>query len=82
MKSLLIIGAFLGFVLGVDLSLIQQESWPICLGHGLTAAFLASLLLPWQDRAWSRNPEVAQPDRQNAPDVLLFTSTQPKTSKS
>jgi hypothetical protein len=82
MKSLLLIGGYLGFAGGVAFSFIQKESWLACLEHGATAAILASVMLPWLDRAWQKHCEELASDRQSSSDSLLSTSTQPKTSKS
>jgi hypothetical protein len=83
MKSLLIIGGFLGFAFGITFSLTQKESLQACFWHGCLAAFFASLLLPWWGRAWRKyNLADAASDRQDTPNPLLSASTHPKSSKS
>jgi len=82
MKSLMLIGGFLGFALGITFSLIQRESLQACLGHGCLAALLAGLLLSCWGLACRKNRADVASDRQNVSEPLLSTSTHPNTSKS
>jgi hypothetical protein len=83
MKSLFLIGGFLGFAIGITFSLVQRESLQACLWHGCLAAFLAGVLLPCLGRVWgTKNPADATSDAQDALDPLLSTSSNPNTSKS
>jgi hypothetical protein len=82
MKSLLLIGGFLGFAFGITFSLVQREALQACLWHGCVAAFSAGLLLPWWGRAWAKNLTDTTSEGQDASAPLLSPSTHPKTSKS
>ncbi len=55
MKVLLLIGALLGFGIGLIFSWVEESSWPSCLWHACLAAYLAGLLLRWWGRAWRKN---------------------------
>ena len=67
MKSLLLIGALLGFGIGLALSLAQESPWPASLWHACLTAYLTSLLLGWWGRAWRANLETAMRAAQSSP---------------
>jgi hypothetical protein len=77
MKSPLFIGGYLGFAFGIAFSVIQKESWLASIWHGALTAILASVLLPWIERAWRKHSEMLSAD--STSNSLLSTSTQSKT---
>ena len=72
MKSLLLLGGLLGFLIGLAFSWAQQSPWPSSLWHACAAAYLASFVLRWWGRAWRRSLEEALLERQNAPPRSLI----------
>jgi hypothetical protein len=55
MKALLLIGALLGFGIGLIFSWVEESPWPSALWQACLAAYLAGLLLRWWGRAWRKN---------------------------
>jgi hypothetical protein len=67
MKSLLLIGALLGFGIGLAFSLAQESPWPASLWHACLTAYLTSLMLRWWGRAWRANLATALRAAQSSP---------------
>jgi len=63
MKSLMILGGFIGFGIGVAFGLAQGSAWPGILWRASVAALLAGLVLRWWGRVWMNNLAEAQRDR-------------------
>jgi hypothetical protein len=73
MKSLLLLGGLLGFLIGLGLSWAQQSPWPSCLWHACVAAYLSGLVLKWWGNSWRRGLEQAFEERQNMPPRPVLT---------
>jgi hypothetical protein len=67
MRSLLLLGGLLGFVIGLAFSWAQQSPWPSCLWHACAAAYLAGFVLRWWGHAWRKSLEQSFLERQNMP---------------
>ncbi len=52
MKSLMILGACLGFGIGVSVGLLQQSDWPSILWRSAVAAYGAGWLMRWWGGVW------------------------------
>lgn len=52
MKSLMILGALIGFSIGLLFGLADQGQWPAALWRASAAALISSLLLRWWGRVW------------------------------
>ena len=50
MKAIMILGAIVGFLMGMGLGIAADSPWPTTLWHACAAAFVAGLLGRW----WSR----------------------------
>ena len=55
MKILLLIGALLGFSIGLLFSWAEQSSAAACLWHACLAAYLTAILMRWWGDAWRRS---------------------------
>ena len=54
MKMLMLIGAMLGFSLGIALGLTGRTEWPTMLWHACAAAAVLGWLMRWWGRVWNR----------------------------
>ncbi len=63
LKPLLLLGAFLGFFLGVLLGLANQSDWPSILWRSSAAALGFGVLFRWWGRCWTAGLRVAQQER-------------------
>jgi len=63
-------------------SLLQGDSWPVCLWHGGLTAYLTALLTRWWGRAWRKNLEQSVQERDDAADAILPSAPTPKASRS
>lgn len=54
MKLLLLLGALLGFAIGVGLGLAHEKSLPSALVHGCIALYVGALLMRWWGRVWTK----------------------------
>jgi hypothetical protein len=52
MKKLMVMGAMIGFGIGIIFGVLQECSWPSILWRGSVAAFVAGMLLRWWGRLW------------------------------
>ncbi len=52
MKSLMILGSIVGFVIGTSFGLAAKSSWPTSLWRACAAALVAGLLARWWGRIW------------------------------
>jgi uncharacterized membrane protein len=55
MKSLMLLGALVGFAIGARFSLIQGTSWPTLLVRATIAMYLAGMLARWWGNVWMRS---------------------------
>lgn len=63
LKPLLLLGALMGFLLGVILGLANQSDWPSILWRSSAAALGFGVLLRWWGRCWNDCLRVAQQER-------------------
>ena len=54
MKTLMLIGAMIGFSLGIALGFAGKAEWPTMLWHACAAAAALGWLMRWWGRVWSR----------------------------
>jgi len=52
MKIFMLIGAIIGFLLGISLGLARHSDWPTTLWHGCLAAAGLGLLMRWWGGVW------------------------------
>lgn len=52
MKSLMLLGGFLGFGIGVSFGLLQQSDWSSILWRSAVAAYGAGWLMRWWGGVW------------------------------
>ena len=55
MKSLMILGALIGFSIGLLFGLAENGQWPSALWRASAAAVIASVLLRWWGRVWVKS---------------------------
>lgn len=68
MKSLMILGSIVGFVIGISFGLVAQSSWPTTLWRACAAALFAGVLMRWWGRIWLNNlRESLQQQRHSRP---------------
>ena len=88
MKSLMLIGALTGFLIGAAFSLSQGNSLATTLWHASAAAYGASLLSRWWGHAWRKSLTLSLEERQHAAahaaqaTPLKPLNALPKTAKS
>lgn len=66
MKSLMVLGAILGFLVGAGFGLAGRMEWPAALWHASVAALATSLLLRWWSVVWIQNLRQALEQRRAA----------------
>jgi hypothetical protein len=66
MKSHIILGSILGFLLGAGVSLAEQCSWPTALWRACVAALLLAMLTRWWSRIWLQSLNDAIRQRRHA----------------
>ena len=54
MKMLMVIGAMIGFALGMALGFAGRAEWPTMLWHASAAAAVLAWLMRWWGRVWTR----------------------------
>jgi hypothetical protein len=54
MKALMILGAIVGFLIGIGFALAASSSWPAALWRSCAAALVAAILVRWWGRVWLR----------------------------
>ena len=52
MKAIMILGANVGFVLGMSASILGECSWPVALGHAGITALAGGILGRWWGKIW------------------------------
>jgi hypothetical protein len=52
MKSLMILGALVGFLIGGGCGLAGQATWPAALWRACAGALLAAILARWWSKVW------------------------------
>ena len=63
LRSLLLLGALLGFLTGTALGLLNQSSWPEILWRSALAALAIGILFRWWGKCWTQNLRSAQQER-------------------
>ena len=66
MKILMLIGAIIGFSLGLALGVSGHAGWPATLWRAAVAAAAMGLLMRWWGRVWLRSLQVALIERKTA----------------
>lgn len=66
MKSLMVLGAILGFLVGLGFGLAGHTEWPSALWNACAAALATGLLMRWWGRVWIRSLEQALEQRRAA----------------
>jgi len=54
MKTLMLIGAMIGFLLGIALGFAGRAQWPTMLWHACAAAAVLGWLMRWWGGIWTR----------------------------
>ena len=54
MKTLMLIGAMIGFSLGIALGFTGRAEWPTMLWHACAAAAILGWLMRWWGHVWTR----------------------------
>jgi len=62
----MIVGGMLGFLIGIVVGLIQENSWPSILWRSSLIAYVIGLLFRWWGRVWIQNLEQAQREQLEA----------------
>ena len=70
MKSLMIIGAVIGFGTSTVLGLLCQSDWTGILGRGSVAALGAGWMMRWWGRTWLKELRTALEQRQREQEAL------------
>jgi hypothetical protein len=52
MKKLMMMGAIVGFSIGIIFGLLHESTWPSILWRGSVAALIAGLLMRWWGKLW------------------------------
>jgi hypothetical protein len=63
LKSLLLLGAIIGFLTGIALGLLNQSGWPSILWRSAAAALVVGILFRWWGRCWTQCLRSAQQER-------------------
>jgi hypothetical protein len=67
MKSLMILGAIVGFLIGGGFSLLKGCPWPTALWRASAAALGAAVLARWWSRVWLQSFSDARKQREQPP---------------
>jgi hypothetical protein len=63
MKSLMILGAIVGFLIGTGFALAGNSPWPAALWRSCAAALIAAVLARWWGRVWLKSLRDSLHDR-------------------
>jgi hypothetical protein len=74
MKTLMILGGMVGFLVGIGFGLAQTSAWPDALWRASVTALVGGLLLRWWGRMWIRCLVQVQKEKQAATPIAV-TST-------
>lgn len=69
MKSLMVLGAILGFLVGAGFGLAGRTEWPAALWNACAAALATGLLMRWWGRVWMKSLQHALEQRRAAAKV-------------
>ena len=70
MKKLMIMGGFMGFLVGITVGLAQHRSWPSILWRASVAALVAGFLLRWWGQVWMNGLSEAYQEKLAAAEAL------------
>lgn len=73
MKSLMILGALIGFSIGLLFGLADHGQWPSALWRASAAALIAGVMLRWWGRVWVKSLREAA-ERRIEPDPSIARS--------
>jgi hypothetical protein len=66
MKSFMILGAIVGFLIGAGFSLLENCPWPTALWRAGIGALAAAVLVRWWSRIWLQGLQSAIEQRRHA----------------
>jgi hypothetical protein len=66
MKSLMLLGALIGLIIGMTFGLAQHSTWPSVIWRSCFAAFASGMLLRWWGTMWIHGLRQAQREQMNA----------------
>jgi hypothetical protein len=75
MKKLMIMGGFLGFLIGITVGLAQHSSWSSILWRASVAAVVAGFLLRWWGQVWMNGLAQAYQEKLAAAEALQTQQT-------
>ncbi|HMJ88284.1 MAG TPA: hypothetical protein VK530_00625 [Candidatus Acidoferrum sp.] len=75
MKSLMILGALIGFSIGLLFGLADNGEWPSALWRASAAALIAGVMLRWWGRVWVQNLRQAAEARENSQEPAMKAPT-------
>jgi hypothetical protein len=81
MKSLLLVGGLIGWVIGMGFSLIKGNSLPVSLWHGCLAAYVTAMLMRWWGHTWRKSLAQSLQEREEAESAVTPAVTTPKVSR-
>jgi hypothetical protein len=65
MRLLMLLGGFIGFLIGILMGAAQGSDWAGVLWRSSVAALLAGVVLRWWGKVWTRSLVQAQRERQS-----------------
>jgi hypothetical protein len=66
MKSFMILGSIIGFLVGAGFSLANECPWPTALWRASVAALVIAILTRWWSRIWLQGLQEAMEQRRHA----------------
>ena len=63
MKMMLLVGAMLGFGIGLGFGLVHEKSLPSALVHACVALYIGAMLMRWWGRKWIQAIKDSQQER-------------------
>ncbi|HEV2692298.1 MAG TPA: hypothetical protein VG347_05325 [Verrucomicrobiae bacterium] len=75
MKAIMILGANVGFVLGMSASILGECTWSTALGHAGIAALVGGVLGRWWGGMWFNELQSAHEQRRRERNAALESKT-------
>jgi hypothetical protein len=70
MKSLMILGALIGFAIGLLFGLADHGEWPAAIWRASAAALIAGVMLRWWGRVWVQSLREALEKKARAENII------------